>query len=99
MAVLTQVASPTLLIVGGNDPEVIALNRQAYNRLIAVKRLEVIPGATHLFTERGALEKVADLAAEWFAQHMPRPEDRPAVAHELPPCESANGKPREIWLD
>lgn len=71
-AALGRVVSPTLLIVGGRDPEVLALNRWAYDRLTAVKRLEVVPGATHLFEEPGALEAVSDLAAEWFAVHLLR---------------------------
>lgn len=63
---LEAVVSPTLLIVGGDDPVVLALNRAALERLRCEKALRVIPGATHLFEEPGALEQVADLAAEWF---------------------------------
>lgn len=77
---LERVVSPTLLIVGGRDREVLALNRQAYDRLTAVKQIEVVPGATHLFEEPGALEEVAELAAAWFALHMPRPEELHAGA-------------------
>jgi pimeloyl-ACP methyl ester carboxylesterase len=67
---LERVTCPTLLIVGGNDPEVLELNRGAIRRLRGKTRLEVVPGATHLFEEEGALERVADLAAAWFATHV-----------------------------
>jgi putative phosphoribosyl transferase len=66
---LSHVRTPTLLIVGGHDEEVLALNRQAYMRLAGIKELTVIPRATHLFEEAGALEKVAQLACEWFVRH------------------------------
>ncbi|HXE79645.1 MAG TPA: dienelactone hydrolase family protein [Vicinamibacterales bacterium] len=66
---LPRVTAPTLLIVGGADDVVIDLNRQAFEELTGEKRFEIIPGATHLFEERGALERVAQLAAEWFAAH------------------------------
>lgn len=71
-AALARVRAPTLLIVGGGDTEVLALNRAARDRLPAdtESRLEVIPGATHLFEETGAMERVATLAAEWFATHL-----------------------------
>jgi len=59
-----------LLIVGGNDEAVIRLNRQAAARMKAPHELEIIPGATHLFEEPGALEKVAELAARWFVTHL-----------------------------
>jgi putative phosphoribosyl transferase len=72
---LAQLRAPTLLIVGGADPQVLALNRQAAGRLTAPHRLEVVPGAGHLFEEPGALEEVARLAAAWFAAHLGR---RPA---------------------
>jgi pimeloyl-ACP methyl ester carboxylesterase len=96
-AALGRVVSPTLLIVGSHDHPVLSLNRQAYDRLSAVKRLDVIPGATHLFEEPGALEKVADLAAEWFALHMPRPEELHAFATALPPQQSPKEETREVW--
>lgn len=64
--VLPQVKSPTLLIVGGLDYTVLDLNRQALEKLQAVKHLEIIPGATHLFEEPGTLEQAADTAAAWF---------------------------------
>ena len=63
---LRLVKVPTLLIVGGDDTEVIALNREAYDRLNCQKRLEIVPGATHLFEEPGTLEQVARLAVDWF---------------------------------
>lgn len=58
------------LIVGGHDTEVLDLNRWALSQLRCEKRLAVVPGATHLFEEPGALQVVADLAAEWFAHHL-----------------------------
>jgi putative phosphoribosyl transferase len=67
---LALVRAPTLLIVGGNDPEVLELNREALRLLRTQKRLEVVPGASHLFEEPGALERVAELAAEWFEDHL-----------------------------
>jgi len=67
---LAQVRAPTLLIVGGADESVLDLNRKAQARLTCENRLEVIPGATHLFDEPGALEQVADLAREWFTRHL-----------------------------
>lgn len=63
---LSQVRAPTLLIVGGADVEVLALNRHALQQLQCAKRLEVVPGATHLFEEPGTLDTVATLAADWF---------------------------------
>jgi len=69
-AVLPQVGAPTLLIVGGEDDTVLALNRKALDRLRCSKRLHVVPGATHLFEERGALEEVAKVAANWFHGHL-----------------------------
>lgn len=69
-AALPHVVAPTLLIVGGNDPEVLELNRQALAELNAEKHLVVVPGATHLFEEPGTLEQVAQLAQEWFRQHL-----------------------------
>jgi len=69
-ASLAQVLAPTLLIVGGADREVLALNRQALRELRCEKRLEVVPGATHLFEEPGTLDSVAQLAADWFERHL-----------------------------
>ena len=67
---LARVQAPTLLIVGGDDTPVIELNRQAFTQLRGEKRLAIIPGATHLFEEPGALEQVAWLAREWFESHL-----------------------------
>lgn len=67
---LPQVQAPTLLIVGGADTIVIELNQEAYDALTCVKRLEIVPRATHLFEEPGALEKVADLASSWFSNYL-----------------------------
>jgi putative phosphoribosyl transferase len=67
---LPLVEAPTLLIVGGDDVPVIGMNREAFAQMRAEKRLEIIPGATHLFEEPGALEEVAQLAASWFARHL-----------------------------
>jgi putative phosphoribosyl transferase len=69
-AALEAVTAPTLLIVGGADHGVIELNQEAFKRLRCHKRLEVIPGATHLFEERGALEQVEDAAGSWFTKHL-----------------------------
>lgn len=69
-AALSRVQAPTLLIVGGEDTVVIDLNRQAMRRLRCEKRLEIVPGATHLFEEPGTLEEVAVLAQTWFSQHL-----------------------------
>jgi putative phosphoribosyl transferase len=70
--VLQKVQAPTLLIVGGNDDIVIELNEQARARMHCEVKLESVPGATHLFEETGALEKVAQLASEWFSLHLAR---------------------------
>jgi putative phosphoribosyl transferase len=67
---LGRVQAPTLLIVGGDDPEVLELNRLAARRLHCLHRLEIVPGATHLFEEPGALDAVADSAARWFASRL-----------------------------
>jgi dienelactone hydrolase len=76
---LPRIRAPTLLIVGGNDFQVIELNRAAFAQLYCEKELVIIPGATHLFEEPGALGKVAQLAREWFEQHLARGE--PAATH------------------
>jgi dienelactone hydrolase len=68
--VLPKVQAPTLLIVGGNDDIVIELNEQARDRMHCEVRLDIIPGATHLFEEPGALAKVAKLASDWFVRHI-----------------------------
>ena len=67
---LPRVAAPILLIVGGNDLPVIEMNQEAMEQLRTEKRLEIVPGATHLFEEPGALEEVARLAADWFVRHL-----------------------------
>jgi putative phosphoribosyl transferase len=71
MECLRDVAAPTLLIVGGEDHVVVQLNRQAYGLLQCEKELKILPGATHLFPEPGALEQVAQLAEDWFRCHLP----------------------------
>lgn len=67
---LRRVFSPTLLIVGGYDHTVIGLNKEAFAELRCKKELKIVPGATHLFEEPGALEAVANLAADWFRRHL-----------------------------
>jgi putative phosphoribosyl transferase len=68
--VLGEVRAPTLLIVGGHDVGVLELNEQAFARLQCEKSLEIVPGATHLFEEPGALDQVIDLARQWFTRHL-----------------------------
>jgi putative phosphoribosyl transferase len=67
---LAEVRAPTLLIVGENDVTVLSLNREALRALQGEKALKIVPRATHLFEEPGALEDVAQLACEWFARHL-----------------------------
>jgi pimeloyl-ACP methyl ester carboxylesterase len=67
---LGHVTAATLLIVGGNDKPVITLNEEAYYLLHCERALRIVPGATHLFEEEGALEKVAAMATEWFDAHL-----------------------------
>jgi dienelactone hydrolase len=69
---LRHVEAPTLLIVGGNDTPVIEMNQDAVRLMHCVHRLHIIPGATHLFEEPGKLERVAQLARDWFRQHLHR---------------------------
>ena len=69
-AALTSVQAPTLLIVGEHDDQVVQLNRQALTQLRCEKRLVIVPGATHLFEEPGALDEVARLARDWFQRHL-----------------------------
>lgn len=69
---LPQVKAPTLLIVGGDDVEVIKLNKEAFELLPCEKKMEIVPGASHLFEEPGRLEKVASLASAWFLYHLSR---------------------------
>jgi putative phosphoribosyl transferase len=68
--VLGEVRAPTLLIVGGHDIGVLELNEQAFAQLQCEKSLEIVPGATHLFEEPGALDRVIDLARQWFTGHL-----------------------------
>jgi len=70
---LAKVTAPTLFVVGANDTGVIELNEQAYAQLRCEKELRLVPGATHLFEETGALEKVARLASDWFSKHLQLP--------------------------
>jgi len=70
LPVLGRVKAPTLLIVGGRDLPVIEMNREAFQHLQVEKRLEIVPGATHLFEEPGTLEQVAQLAREWFTERL-----------------------------
>jgi putative phosphoribosyl transferase len=67
---LPKVQSPTLLVVGGEDTPVIELNEEALNKLRCEKRLEIVPGATHLFEEPGTLEQAATLASNWFEKYL-----------------------------
>ena len=83
---LPRVQAPTLLIVGGNDEVVIQMNRDAMQQMRATVKLEIVPGATHLFEERGTLEQVSQLAVDWCREHL----------HVYPP-EALNGiAPGEI---
>ena len=68
---LPAVKAPTLLIAGSQDPEVIELSRKAAAQMTAESRIEIVPGASHLFHEPGALETVAHLAADWFTTYLP----------------------------
>ncbi|MEL4455055.1 alpha/beta hydrolase [Lutimonas vermicola] len=70
MPVLHKIKAPTLLIVGGNDDIVIELNNKAYNSLAGIKKMEIIKGATHLFSEPGKLEEVAELSSNWFDKYL-----------------------------
>lgn len=80
---LAEARTPTLLIVGGADQDVLALNRRALARLPGEARLEIVPGATHLFEEPGTLEQVAALAANWFVRHLAPPEpSRTTLGHD-----------------
>ena len=77
---LLDVRAPTLLIVGGDDTGVLELNRGAFAKLSCVKSLLVVPGATHLFEEPGALDQVVQAAAEWFALYL-QPKDNDVIRH------------------
>jgi putative phosphoribosyl transferase len=67
---LVRVRAPTLLIVGEEDGQVVELNRQAFAQLRCEKQLMIVPGASHLFEEPGALDEVARLARNWFQRHI-----------------------------
>jgi putative phosphoribosyl transferase len=73
---LERVKVPTLLIVGGHDAPVIGMNRKAMARMRSEVKIEIVPGASHLFEEPGTLEVVARLARDWFAQHLPGVQSR-----------------------
>ena len=77
---LAAVRAPTLLIVGSRDTEVIQLNRAAYAELAGEACIEIVPGAGHLFAEPGALERVAELARDWFVRHLAPAERHPSPA-------------------
>ncbi|MBE0429948.1 MAG: dienelactone hydrolase family protein [Thermoleophilia bacterium] len=78
--VLDQVGAPTLLIVGGEDTVVIGLNEEARAKMTATCEMRIVPGATHLFEEPGALEEVARLAAAWFARYLGTADIQPRAA-------------------
>ncbi|MBX5041362.1 erythromycin esterase [Rhizobium lentis] len=77
---LAEVEAPTLLIVGGDDREVLTLNQKALHALACEKLLKIVPGATHLFEEPGALEAVTDLASAWFEHYLLKPNQPPTSA-------------------
>ena len=79
---LGEVLAPTLLIVGGLDPQVLQLNREARRQLHCTNDLEVVVGATHLFEEPGTLEAVARLASDWFARHLAGTQAPEPARHE-----------------
>jgi len=67
---LAEVKAPTLLVVGGDDFEVLEMNKEALKLIVVEKKLEVVPGATHLFEEPGTLQEAAELAIDWFVRHL-----------------------------
>lgn len=75
MPVLNRIKAPTLLIVGGNDDIVIGLNKKAYAELGGIKKMEIVEGATHLFSEPGKLEEVAKLTSNWFDNYLKNIQD------------------------
>ena len=84
---LAAVTAPTLLIVGGADDGVLALNEASFKHLSCEKSLAIVPGASHLFEERGALEQVGELAAAWFAEHLPQHRAAPGATVHAPPTQ------------
>jgi pimeloyl-ACP methyl ester carboxylesterase len=80
---LPRVKAPTLLIVGGGDRDVLELNRKALTQLRCEKELAIVPGASHLFPEPGALQKVSDLAAAWFIRYLHGGHDDPDAPHRV----------------
>lgn len=88
---LPRVRCPTLLIVGGNDPQVLELNRLALRQLRAPAQLHIVPGAGHLFEEPGALREVTDVAAAWFREHLAT--ERWRQAHQADPADPAPSEP------
>ena len=80
--ILSDVRAPTLLLVGGDDYDVLGLNRAAYAHLRCERRLEIIKGATHLFEEPGTLEEVTDYARDWFLRFMPAREAAQATERQ-----------------
>jgi dienelactone hydrolase len=84
-AALGRVRAPTLLIVGGNDFQVIELNRAAFAELRCEKQVLIVPGATHLFEEPGALDEVASRARAWFQRHLLTVERAAITGAEPPP--------------
>ena len=102
---LPRVTAPTLLIVGGDDTQVIGMNRDAMRRMRAPVTLEIVPGATHLFEEPGALERVAALATEWCRQHLQEANQqdfgKPPEGRDQPPADAVKeGKrsPKSPWM-
>ncbi len=69
-ATLSKIFAPTLLIIGGHDEVVIELNQQAFSQIKCLRKLEIVPGATHLFEEPGTLEEAAKLATKWFINYL-----------------------------
>ncbi len=80
---LAQVRAPTLLIIGGDDVEVIGLNQPAYARMTCEREIAIVPGATHLFEEPGTLDEVVDLAARWFRSHFEQLRKARGQAHHV----------------
>ncbi len=90
-AALPHVTAPTLFIVGGRDGSVIRMNKEAMARMHGLVELEIVPGATHLFEERGTLEQVAALATAWFTRYLTRPHAGASTT-----ASTAAGKPETL---